>query len=80
LTVIDDATNIIRFQPPGLKQMAEDLKAISAELALAGERHDHSQLPRCAAGLRRIADRLIREVEGAGLVASTNGTGGFDDF
>ena len=28
--------------PRMVKQMAEELKAIAAELALAGERHDHS--------------------------------------
>jgi hypothetical protein len=49
--------------------MADDLKTIAAEVALAGERHDHSALPRCAVNLRRIADRLMREMEDAGLVA-----------
>jgi hypothetical protein len=68
----DDATNIIQFQPRGLKRMADDLKAIAAELALAGERHDHSQLPRCAASLHRMAHMLTREVEDAGLVADVD--------
>ena len=68
----DDATNIIPFPPRDtspVKQVADDLKAIAAELALAGERYDPSQLPRCAASLRRIADRLIRTMEDEGLVA-----------
>ena len=34
--------------PRTVKQMADDLKNIAAEVALAGERYDHSALPRCA--------------------------------
>jgi hypothetical protein len=59
--VIDEAT------PRTVKQMADDLKAIAAEVALAGERRDHSPLPRCAVNLRRVADRLMREMKDVGL-------------
>src|SRR5690242_16471167 len=58
---IDDAT------PRTVKQMADDLKDIAAEGALAGEQHDHSALPRCAVSLRRIADRLMREMKDVGI-------------
>lgn len=50
-----------------MKQMAGDLKAIAAEVALAGERRDHSALPRCAVNLRRVAERLMREMKDVGL-------------
>jgi hypothetical protein len=49
--------------------MADDLKDMAAEVALAGERHDHSALPRCAISLRRIADRFMREMEDVGLAS-----------
>jgi hypothetical protein len=55
--------------PRTVKQMADDLKDIAAEVALAGERHDHSALPRCAVSLRRFADRLMREMKDVGLAS-----------
>jgi hypothetical protein len=58
--------------PRTVKQMADDLKNIAAEVALAGERYDHSALPRCAVRLRRIADMFMREMEDAGLVVDGN--------
>jgi hypothetical protein len=61
--IIDDAT------PRTVKQMEGDLKDIAAEVALAGERQDHSTLPRSAVSLHRIADRLMREMEDVGLAA-----------
>jgi hypothetical protein len=61
--IIDDAT------PRTVKQMADDLKDIAALVALAGERHDHSALPRCAVSLRRIADRLMREMKDVGIAS-----------
>jgi hypothetical protein len=61
--IFDDAS------PRTVKQMAGDLKDITAEVALAGERRDHSALPRCAVNLRRIADRLMREMKDVGLGA-----------
>jgi hypothetical protein len=62
-SITDDAT------PRTVKQMANDLKDIAAEVALAVERHDHSALPRCAVSLRRIADRLMREMKDVGRAA-----------
>jgi hypothetical protein len=56
-------------RPRTVKQMADDLKAIAAEVALAGERHDQSALPRCAVSLRRIADGLMREMKDVGLAS-----------
>ena len=59
----------LRHGPRTVKQMADDLKDMAAEVALAGERHDHSALPRCAVRLRRIADRFMREMEDVGLAS-----------
>jgi hypothetical protein len=64
---VESLTKAEKYPPP-MKQMADDLKAVAAKVAMAGERFDCSPLPGCVASLLRTANELTRVLEENGLM------------